>query len=738
MAKKKPSAVEDNPVARWQREIQLAGKHFEDWETRGDKVVERYRDERTEAQSARRFNILWSNVQTLMPALYSRPPKVQVSRRFNDADPIARCASVIIERAVEVESEKYDVGAVIRPAVEDRLLPGRGTAWVRYESKIGQSQQRVALKPGEVEGSYQLTDGVAYDGEVTKEGGVAYGYQAMPEVEHECTPLDYVYWKDFRCSPARMWEEVRWVARRTYPSREKLVKRFGEEIGNAVPLDSRPPGLEETDPAASAMSCAQVWEIWDKTSKCVYWLHESYPKLLDKKPDPLNANGFFPCPKPICATLTSGSLVPVPDYCQYQDQAKELDDLTERIAQLTRALKVVGVYDSTSEALARVLDEGVENKMIAVNSWAMFAEKGGLKGVMDFVPIQQIIETVIQLYNARSQVKNDLYEITGIGDVIRGSSDPNETATAQGIKAKYAGLRLSEHQSEVERFARDLIRLKAEVMAEKYAPETLVAMSGILQTPEGAPPAAPEPQQGQPPMPQPPPPDPMLPQTWPPVVHAALQLLKSPQFRDFRIDIETRSMAQMDEQADQEQRLAFLGAVGSFIQQATGAVQQQPAMAELMGELLRFGVRSFRIGRELESVFDRAIEQAAQSQGIPPEIQQQIDQAKQQLEAGQADLQKRGEKLVADEAAAQEGRIGLAEDRVKVEGDKAGIVSMRENALLKIENAELKLEIKALRLGHGLKDQAAQMQHAEEVNDLHSASVMKDMKHAGERLQGGA
>jgi hypothetical protein len=437
MAKKKPT---EEPVQRWQREIQLARKHFDDWEKRGTKVVERYRDDRTEAQATtRRFNILWSNVQTLMPALYSRPPKVQVSRRYNDADPVARCASIIIERAVDVELEKYDIGCVMKPAVLDRLLPGRGTAWVRYEGTVAQVQSRVPLTKNAT--GLQLSDGTAYEGETEGGEGQTYGFQQTPELQHECTPTDYVFWKDFLCSPARLWEEVRWVARRTFPGRQKLVNRFGEEIGNQIPLDAKPPGMDEKDPAIGVMSCATVWEIWDRSTKKAIWVHESFPKLLDEKDDPLGLEAFFPCPKPLTATLTSDSLIPVPDYCQYQDQAKELDDLTDRIAQLTKALKVVGVRDASAQGLERLLTEGVENTLVPVDSWAMFAEKGGLKGAVDFLPIEQVIETVVQLYSARTQVKNDLYEITGIGDVIRGSSDPNETATAQGIKAKYAGLR---------------------------------------------------------------------------------------------------------------------------------------------------------------------------------------------------------------------------------------------------------------------------------------------------------
>lgn len=717
MAKKK--AAPENPVQRWQREIQLAKKHFETWQERGQKVVDRYRDERSEAQAgARRFNILWSNVQTLQPAMYSRPPKVEVSRRYNDADPVGRCASMILERAVDVELERYDIGNVMKPAVEDRLLPGRGTGWVRYEADVSQVQSRVPLTKGE--GGLQLSDGTSYEGETEEAEGQTYGYQQTPELQHECTPTDYVYWKDFLCSPARIWTEVRWVARCTYPGRQKLVSRFGDDIGNKVPLDAKPPGMDEDDPAAGVLSCARVWEIWDKTTKKVFWVHESFPQVLDEKPDPLNLECFFPCPKPLSATLTTGSLVPIPDYCQYQDQAKELDDLTERIGVLTKALKVVGVRDASQQGLERMLMEGVDNTLIPVESWAMFAEKGGIKGSVDFLPIEQVIVTVTQLYSNRSQVKNDLYEITGIGDVIRGSSDPNETATAQGIKAKYAGMRLSDKQADVEIFARDLIRLKAEIMAEKYAPETLVTMSGILQTPEGQVPQQPQqpPQPGMPPAPPPPPPDPQNPATWPPVVQQAVQLLKSG-LRDFRIDIETRSMAQMDEDADQQARVQFLTSVGGFLQQAATMSEKAPPLMELMGELLRFGVRGFRIGRELESVFDRAMQAMAQQGATDPnaakEQQQQLEQQQKAVQQGQQQLQ-------ADQQAAQEERIRMAEDRIKVDTDKKTLDFLKRIALLEIQNEALKRGVQLQDQEHMLDRQADSIDRA--VGDLdHDAEI---------------
>jgi hypothetical protein len=59
------------------------------------------------------------------------------------------------------------------------------------------------------------------------------------------------------------------------------------------------------------------------------------------------------------------------------------------------------------------------------------------------------------LYEAREKVKQDLYDITGIADIIRGVSDPSETMGAQQIKSNFATLRIGDHQRAVQEFARE-------------------------------------------------------------------------------------------------------------------------------------------------------------------------------------------------------------------------------------------------------------------------------------------
>lgn len=577
---KKPNTAE-----KWLNALKVAEKEEKDWTTKGEKIVKRYKDERgTLGSNDKRYNILWSNIQTIMPAVYSRKPKAQCDRRYKDADPVGRTAAQILERALQYEIDHYnDYDSSIRNALKDRLLAGRGVAWVRYEPTYSAQTE-------------QITDD-------TKAG-----IESPPtqEVESEYSPCDYVFWKDFRHSPARTWEEVIWVARRVYMEKEEGVKRFGEDF-NKVPLSHEPLGLDDKDLNSTDMTKkAIVWEIWNKPTKQAIWVAENYSETLDTKPDPLALDCFYPCPKPLFATLTTDSLIPVADYLQYQDQARELDDLTDRIGKLVEAVKVVGVYDSSQAGIARMMTEGVNNDLIPVDNWAQFGEKGGLKGTVDWLPLDMVVRALNECYQAREQCKQVIYEVTGLSDIVRGASMASETATAQNIKSQYASLRLKTFQNDVAMFASELLNIKAQIMCRAYQPQTLVEMSGIMGTNDAQ------------------------------FVEQAIQLLKDGTLRDFRIEVASDSLVEIDERGEQEARTQFLSAVGGFLDKA---IQAPPELAPLMGEMLLFGVRGFKVGRDIENAFDEAMaklkhpkEPAANPSAALMQQEQMIMQAEQQAQ----------------------------------------------------------------------------------------------------------
>src|SRR5207248_1668145 len=161
---------------------------------------------------------------------------------------------------------------------------------------------------------------------------------------------------DFGHSVARVWEEVGQAWRWVYLGEEALKKRF-PDTWKKVPLTDAVPKLNGNK-ANGDNDKAKICELWDKETGKVVWLSKECQDFLDEHNDPLALECFFPCPKPLYATTTTDSLVPVPDFVLYQDQAADLDILADRIDGLIKALRVRGIYDASQPALQRLLTEG--------------------------------------------------------------------------------------------------------------------------------------------------------------------------------------------------------------------------------------------------------------------------------------------------------------------------------------------------------------------------------------------
>ena len=587
-------------------ELDAYTKWTRNWHERGRNIIRRYCDDRAQVTAMtagqRRFNILWSNVQVLQPALYARRPSPVVERRFKDEDPIGRVAAEVLERAVTftVDTDLFD--RVMRQCRDDRLLPGRGTAWLRYDAEIGQ-------------------DGL---------------------IATESVNIDYVDWEDFGHNPARVWADVYLIWRRVQMTRAELEERF-LEVGAEIPLDARAP--KEGDDRINALrdevfSRAEIYEIWDKRTREVRWVSRSWPKALDVKEDPLGLKHFFPCPRPLYATLVNESLIPTPDFSLYQDQARELDDLNTRLARLVEACKVVGVYDGSVDAgLQRMLTEGTENKLIPIANWGSFAAAGGMDGSMQFMPLDGIAKAIPVLTDRFEVVKQEVYEITGIADIVRGASEANETATAQQIKGRYAALRLNDMQADVARFARDLIAMTAEIIAEHFSQKSIFEMAQkalptdaeveqqqLAYQMQVAPLVAQHRQmvvqaqatgQEPPPEPQLPPPPPKPDATQEQVV----ALLRNDAMRTYKIEIETDSTIAVDQEAQKASTNEFIGAMTAFFEKALPMAVAAPELLPLFKEVSLEAARNYRTGRALEATitttFDALEAKAAQAMANP-------------------------------------------------------------------------------------------------------------------------
>jgi hypothetical protein len=643
---------------RWRMEIELAGKAECKWRKTAARIESKYRNESalaTTASGTSKFNILWSNVETISPALYNSMPTPDVRRRYRDDDKIGKAASEVLERALEFAMDAYDFNDLMKDAILDSLLVGRGVARVRYIPKL----KTLPMPKGLNQGVDSLDD----------------ENDTYEDVEYEMVDCELVNWEDFRRGPGKRWRDVTWVAFRSRPDRKELIEKFGE-LGKNLELDDVDDSTDEKneDKVKSDREIfkrGEVWEIWDREERKVIFLAPKYKDApLKVEDDPLGLDKFFPMPQPIYSIRSTKDLIPIPEYTLYEDQAKELDRVTNRINKLINAIRIRGVYDSTISELKRLLDQEDGDYIPAENVTALI-ERGGLDKAIWTMPVDVAAQALGVLYTSRDQIKQVIYEITGISDILRGASNPNETATAQGIKSKWGTIRLQRRQDEVQRFARDILRLKAEIVAEKFQPQTVMEMTNLKFLPQAQKMLMQQQvqmqqqpmQPGMPPPPQMPPE--MLEMMSKPSMEEVFGFLRDNAHRQFRIDIETDSTIAEIVQQDQAGMTELLTGLVGFMQGVAPAVQSGMLPVPAAKALLMTAVRRFRMGSEVEDELDKIPDE-------PPQLAGNGDADKAALQAERAGMQA--------EMQAKEGEIKLKELGMKIQ-EKAMALDVREQQM---------------------------------------------------------
>lgn len=641
MAKKTTIQSDDDKATqdarRWKNELQLAHKREKTWREDCDKIVRRYR---TEERVKNRFNILWSNTEILRPAIYNTKPAPDVRRRFRDSDPIGKAVSEVLERSLVVFTDGIGMDESIKNDVLDSLLCGRGVSRIRYMPTIKQLP-------------------IDQDDSDDEEGGDS---EPNEELEYEQVILEHVDWHDFRHGYGRTWDEVDWAGFRHKLSRSDAQDKFGKEPLTKITFSA--PTTDEdvktTEIVGDTEKVADFWEIWDKAKKRVFFLQDNCDYLLFPiaNPDgaaPIDFPGFFPNAEPLRIIENTGSLIPLTHFGQYQNQADQLDIISARIDKIIASLKLRGIYDAKLKELGGLMSSD-DNELVPVENAQAWINSGLDKAVM-WMPVEQAVAVLTALYDARDRQKAIIDELTGISDIVRGVTDANETYGAQQLKSGYASVRLQRMQKEVQRYARDCMRLAAAVMCEKFGADTFAQMTDLKF------PTAQEKQQlqmraqlaQQPPMPGMPPPQPVDPAllqmpSWDDI----LQLMKSNSIRQYRIDIETDSTIAGTLESDMGALTQVLTGVGDVLERMAPAVQSGSLPIDAAKELIMAVIRRAKLGSAVEDAFEKM--QAPQPPPPPPpdphiqvaQIKAQSDQQIAQLN-NQADQQKTAATAQADE-----------------------------------------------------------------------------------------
>lgn len=645
---------------RWSVEISMAKKRMKPWRDKSKKLWDLYHGTSV-SRKKNSYNALYANTEILAPSVYNTLPTPDVRRRFAQDDPIGKAVSESLNRSLTFNAETTGFDAEIQDDVLDMLIAGRGISRVRYIPDL--------VQVGDIEQTGTEDKETQLDHEA-QEG------QQNEDLAWETAPIEHVKWDKYLCGPGRCFKELPWWAFEHEFTRDELVKRFGEQIGSRVELNGGPADIDTDkqriadDDTLSLFKTAKCWEIWDKDTRTVVWIADSgyMDAPLKIEADPLRLQQFFPFPDPIRAIADSDTFEPTPLYDQYREQAEELDRISTRINKIMSGLKLRAIYDPSLGDQVAELFRGEDNDLIpADKAIKQLYEAGGIASAIWWAPIEKAAEVLKVLYEQREQCKQVIYELTGIADIMRGSTDAQETKGAQDLKVAFGMTRLSRMQREVQRYIRDLLALQAEIICEQFSLKTLQQMTQMkLPTDAEVMPQRYQAMQqavmaklaGQniPPLPP-------KPITWEDV-QAAMQ---DDAQRTFRVDIETDSTIAAAQQEDAQDLATVLTAVTTLVKEVGPLVQMQVLPFSAFKELLLMTARKFRMGSQLEDTIDQM-----QPPPPPQDGKAQADQAKAQIPLQVEQLRQQGKQqeiaanLQADRERAQlDAQVALSEQHAQ-------------------------------------------------------------------------
>jgi hypothetical protein len=625
-------------VSTWLSEIQDSKKREKNFRNRAETILEIYNGDDPNKIP---FNILYSNTETLLPALFSNTPRPIVKRRFTtEESPLvgagAKSATRMLEYLLDTNVDGYArFDETMTSVVLDGLLPGRGTSTIKYDASISEYEED----------------------EETSES-----------VEYEAVCLESEKWDRVFYGYAHKWENVPWIAYEKHLDKDESTELFGAEITNNIKFTQGEDKDDEGDPSEEVKhigerETALVYQIWDKSDKKIKYISPQYKSgYLKEQDDELKITGFFNCPRPLQFVEKSNDLLPTALYTLYQNQANELNEIQRRLNTVIKAIKARGLYDG---AISDDLEAIMEND----DAWLSPTDKGsslidgGLAKAIWFMPIGELVATAQQLYQARESAKRVIQEITGISDILRGQSAASETLGAQKIKESWGTMRIKRLQRRVQEYSRDALRIMLDVAVQKLSQDTWIKVTGLpyptnenrekarqmlqqmkIQAQQQALQAQ---QMGQQ-LPPPQPPDPQLVQTaQSPSWEEILEFLQDDYIRSYKVDIETNSTLDAEATEDKQMIGDFMNAMGQFMNGVMPMVQQGIMPFGAMKSMLQQISRRFRFGDEVDDQLNAMKEPKPQSN---PEV----EQAQKQLQSDKQALMKKAEQFNQEQQKVQE------------------------------------------------------------------------------------
>lgn len=631
----------------WQEELRRSEQDSDDkfFGKSAEESIKVYESEKSLEDNGRKLNIWWAVIQTVMPAYYAQPPKVEVTLRKKQGTDIIVKSAVAAERATQYAIDEYmRFDEVANLSLLDYLLTGHGVIRVMYDADVGQNFVEYPLFADDNEG-YVDAYGKPWNGDaatlkVSDDGSVQVR-EPSQVLEGQRAYLARLHWRDFRAQVGRMPSEIGWKAHRAYMSRAEVEKKFGKKFAENLKFETFPEDVKKGKTTNVYEGKAELWEIWCKDSGKTYWFSGAGIKtVLEPSDPPLYFTDFYPFEE-LAQNTRLNSSVPLSDYALLRDQILEVERTTTRIHSLLQAHRTNGVYDAALGDTPQKLFQGDLN--LYPVKFPGYKGEQVLARSIEFMPLEALSNSLKVLVDAREMALSKIYEQTGAADIVRGAADPTMTATQAMTENSRANWRFGFRKRQVNEWYGRAIAKLGETICTQFTPELLFEISSAENIVGLDPTGQPDQQE------------------W----AAICALLKKEPGRRYKIAIATDSMNAVDEAQEHKDRTELIQSAGSFMGQMDQLIQQHPSIGPFAMKMMQYVCRSYRGGKDLEGDFKTAIQsmqQEAQARASqPPEgaadaqvkiqiaqLQQQTEQAKIQSEQAITALVENNKKAIAD------------------------------------------------------------------------------------------
>jgi len=638
-----------------------------------------------------KFPLWWSVWKIRQPITFARMPIPTLKDTQGD-DPYGRTACVIGERFTRGILKTFEAFPEISTANDDFLVTNFGWGRAFYRNELCEEPEKMRLQvieppiPMQNEGDPAVPQQPMPPMFIDPEGNQVDPSLVIQDdlgpyvltgneitVDNEEVYFEAGLFSNLIVDPdAVRWNKVTRLAYKYQYSYREFKQKYGQEaLDKLVPAD-----IEKHKTGTPII----VYEYWDKTLKEVRWLAENsqdffQPKeirevdlqtLKEIKPDGdsesysgvsdnsdlYGLSSFFPSTEPLVINQPTKSFWPTPEYFQVCDILDDISSIVGRMVHLTKAIRVRFLFDSSVTELKTLIGDnwasqegtglGIPNLAAAL----MNDKDTSLSRLVSYFPVDKLVEGLSNMYQAFDQRLNMFYQVTGISDLIRGSTNPDSDKTfgERQMEGKFALNRIEPYQRKLQEWIKDQFQLLMELALKMFSDESIDKY--------------------------------VTPQTLDPEDKeryvAALALLRDNKSRRFRVDFETDSTIAINEQWRRGQAIETANVITKMQEAIAKTAQEMPELVESQLKIMSHVIGELTDGKlfldEIQDSIKQVIDKVNQPKPPEPNIEMEklkLEGARFQFEQQKAVTEDRLDQLKLQMEGQIEGAKIAQKDRLE-------------------------------------------------------------------------